>query len=265
MSEQARESKTTKIPQAGGPWESIGGATFDKEREKIDWKWRGDETLVLTPGSSINFWRNDEAYEGQPDFGASCKISSGEGSSGRFRADHPSPGKWGRVGGGFLKIKGDRLMIAWSWTGERNLEVPPGSRFSIWKSKKPGAPEFQVNCLLAGGSEGGPPRTAARDSAVDDWMRSGAAANAGEAAGEPYRAPGAGEAPSAEHESAPPAGEGEGEGAGQGNGEAPGNVDPKTLAGNPAQDPAGAESAATEQSAPPKTQTYDDFDDDIPF
>ena len=261
MSEQAREGKGMKIPQAGGPWESIGGATFDKEREKIDWRWRGEETLVLTPGSSINFWRNDEAYEGQPDFGASCKISSGEGASGRFRADHPSPGKWGRIGGGFLKVKGERAMIAWSWTGERNLEITPGSRFSIWKSKKPGAPEFQVNCLLAGGAEGGPARTGPKDSTVDDWMRGSGADRGGESA-EPYRAPGATEGESARAEDA--AAETQAPEREQ-RSEDTGEIDPKTLGGNPAQDPAGAQGGETGGREAPKTRIHEDFDDDIPF
>ena len=257
MSEQSTEGKGIKVPTAEDGWSKVGGASFDKERGKIDWTWKGEGTLVLAPGSSMNFWRNEDAYEGQPEFNANVIIASGGSAHGRFRADHPTAGTWGRVGGGFLKR--EKRMISWSWTGERNLELPPGSRLSIWKNKKEGAPEFQVSCLIPGGGAKPTGHSGPKDNAVDEWMTGGGGR------GEPtqtYRAPGAGEEDAGETGPTQGTRNEEPEATAQPSAD----VDPKALAGNPAQDPGGAEAATQEQaSAPPQTETYDDFDDDIPF
>ena len=259
MNEQRTEKKTQEVPTAGGAWSKIGGARFDKERGKIDWTWKGKETLVLTPGSCINFWRNEDAFEGQPEFSASCKIAGGEGTKGSYKADHPTSGQWHHIGGGFLKK--DKNMISWSWTGERSLEMPPGSQLSIWKGKKERPPEFQVRCKLTEMHEPSETtRTPAKDNAVDEWMSTGGTSEGQQT--EAYRAPGAEKKNKNENEREQGT---TGETQQKQEQEPPtrqqGGIDPKTLGGNPAQDPNGI---TREEKTTPQTQTYDDFDD-IPF
>ena len=254
------EKTTSKIeiPEPGGDWRHIGPGSFNRQGERIMWQWPLDDPLVLTPGSSINFWRNNNETAEAAEFRVNCKVAEeSAGSKSAFKPDHPEPGgEWKFIGGGFHKS--DRGMISWSWTGERTLKLTKGSQISVWKREgaiKEGGPEFRLTCKIpATGStrlgERGAPQ---RESEVDRWMRS-TPGKTGTEESQPYRAPEndtggnpAGESPAKET--------------------APAQVDPKSLAGNPANSNAETEWEAQSSTPPanPATSTHDDFDDDIPF